>query len=210
MKLRHCWLLAVLLPCLAFAGSSAGSFKEGVDYDVLAKPQPTESGDKVEVLELFWYGCPHCYDLEPTIEHWLENPPENAVYRRMPAVFRPEWMVHARAYYAAEALGVVDKIHRPLFDAIHAEKRRLFDEKSLTEFFAEHGVKPEDFTKAYHSFAVQTKAQRAKVMTRRYGISGVPAMIVNGKYRTSVHKARGPERMMEVIDALVAKESAGG
>ena len=209
MKLRHCWLLAILLPCLAFAGSDAGSFKAGVDYDVLAKPQPTETGEKVEVLELFWYGCPHCYDLEPVIEEWLENLPENVVYRRLPAIFRPEWMVHARAYYAAEALGVLDKIHRPLFDAIHAEKRRLFDEKSLAGFFVEHGVNREDFIKTYRSFAVQTKAQRAKAMTRRYGISGVPAMIVNGKYRSSVGKAKGQERMIEVINALAAKENAG-
>lgn len=209
MKLRHCWLLAVLLPCLAFAGSNAGPFKEGVEYELLARPQPTETGDKVEVVELFWYGCPHCYRLEPAIEEWLENIPENVVYRRIPAVFRPEWMVHAQAFYAAKALGVLDKIHGPLFDAIHAEKRRLNDEQSLAGFFAEHGVKREDFIKTYRSFAVKTKAQRAKAMTRRYGISGVPAIIVNGKYRTSVDKAKGEERLMEVINALAAKENAG-
>jgi len=209
MKLRHFWLLAILVPCLAFADpNDAGPFKAGIDYDVLAKPIPTETGDKVEVLELFWYGCPHCYKLEPYIEHWEENLPENTVYRRLPAVFNAQWMIHAKAFYAAEAMGVFDKMHRPLFDALHAQKRKIYDEKSITDFVAELGIDAERFTKTFRSFAVQTKANRAKQMTRRYRISGVPTIIINGKYRTGAVKAKGEERLIQVINALVAKENA--
>ncbi|VAX07419.1 Periplasmic thiol:disulfide interchange protein DsbA [hydrothermal vent metagenome] len=208
MKLRHYWLLAILLPCLAVAGSDdAGPFKAGEDYDVLAKPIPTESGDKVEVLELFWYGCPHCYKLEPHLEHWEANMPENTMYRRLPAVFRPPWLIHAKAFYAAEAMGVLDKMHKPLFDALHAQKRDIYDEKSIIKFVAELGIDSEQFAKTYRSFAVQTKANRAKQMTGRYRIRGVPAIIINGKYRTGTAKAKGEERLIQVINALVAKEN---
>ncbi len=208
MKLRHYWLLLILLPCLAFAGSNdAGPFKAGVEYDVMAKPQPTQTGDKVEVLELFWYGCPHCYKLEPYIEQWLEHKPANATYIRLPAVFNASWMIHAKAYYAAEAMGILDKVHRPLFDALHAQKRKLYTPETIADFFATLGVDRAEFLKTYKSFAVTTKANRAKQMTRRYGITGVPAVIVNGKYRTSAHKAGSEAKLMQVINALVAKES---
>ncbi len=208
MKLRHFWYLLILLPSFAFAGADdAGPFKAGVDYDVMAKPQPTQTGDKVEVLELFWYGCPHCYKLEPHIEHWLENMPANAAYIRLPAVFNKQWMVHAKAFYAAEAMGVFDKVHRPLFDALHAQKKKLYTAETIADFFATLGVDRAEFLKTYSSFAVNTKANRAKQMTRRYGISGVPAIIINGKYRTSAHKAGSEARLMQVINALVAKES---
>jgi len=206
MKIRTFLLLALLLPCLAMAGSNAGSFQEGVHYQLLTTPQPTETGDKVEVLELFWYGCPHCFKLEPTIEKWLEHVPEGAEYRRLPAIFSKVWAINAQGYYAAEALGVLEKTHRPLFDAIHVHNQKLFDEASLARFFVSQGVNREDFIKTFRSFAVKTKTNRAGVMTRRYGITGVPAIIVNGKYRTSVTMAGGEEKLMEVVNALIEKE----
>jgi thiol:disulfide interchange protein DsbA len=208
MKLRNIWLLMLLLPCLALA--QAGPFKEGEHYQVLANPLPTETGDKVEVLELFWYGCPHCFQLEPTIEKWLEHVPEGAEYRRLPAIFNKTWEINAQGFYTAEALGVLDKTHRPLFDAIHVQKQQLFTEAALAAFFVRHGVNREDFIKTYNSFAVKTRTNRAKTMTRRSGITGVPAIVVNGKYRTSVSMAGGEERLMEVVNALIEKERAGG
>ena len=208
MKLRHCWFLLVLLPCFAFAGSNdAGAFKAGVEYELMGKPQPTQTGEKVEVLELFWYGCPHCYKLEPFIDQWLENKPANATYIRLPAVFSAGWMIHAKAFYAAEAMGILDKVHKPLFDALHAQKKKIYTPETIADFFATLGVDRAEFLKTYKSFAVTTKANRAKQMTRRYGISGVPAVIVNGKYRTSAHKAGSEGRLMQVINALIAKES---
>lgn len=209
MKFRTSGLLAVLLLVLSFGASAMEQIKEGTDYEVLAKPQPTETGDKIEVLELFWYGCSHCFKLEPVLEAWLEHVPEGAAFRRMPAVFSKPWEINAQGYYTAEALGVLDRTHRPLFDAIHLQNRKLFDENSLATFFAEQGVSKDDFSKTFNSFAVKTKTSRAKSMTPRYGITGVPAVIVNGKYRTSAVMAGNEERLMRVINALIALEKAG-
>lgn len=208
MKLRRFMLLILLLPCLAFVNANAMSIEEGVHYQVLANPQPTETGDKVEVLELFWYGCPHCFKLEPFVEKWSEHVPEGAEFRRMPAIFSKVWALNAQGYYTAEALGILDKVHRPMFDAIHVQKQKLFDEAALARFFVQQGVNREDFIKTFRSFAVKTKTNRAGVMTRRYGITGVPAIIVNGKYRTGVSMAGGEEQLWEVVNALIEKELA--
>ncbi len=185
---------------------------EGIDYAKLPQPQPTDTGDKIEVLELFWYGCPHCFHLEPGLDKWLERRPPNVAFRRMPAVLGPHWEPPARAFYAAEQLGVLDKIHTPLFDAMQVKKRKLDSEDELAEFFVEQGVPKEAFLKAYRSFAVDVKMRRAVEMGKRYGVDGVPSFIVNGKYRTSATQTGGIEKLFEVLDYLVAEETraAGG
>jgi thiol:disulfide interchange protein DsbA len=185
----------------------AWAFDEGVDYTRLTQPQPTETGDKVEVLEFFWYGCPHCFHLEPLLEKWLANKPEDAAFRRMPAVLGPNWEPHARAYFAAELLGVQDKLHEPLFHAMQVEKRRLMDEDQLVAFAAEQGINADEFRKAYESFYVNMKVRRAAELERRYGIDGVPTIIVNGKYRTSASQTGSNEKLIEVINYLVKLES---
>ncbi|RMD68426.1 MAG: thiol:disulfide interchange protein DsbA/DsbL, partial [Gammaproteobacteria bacterium] len=144
---------------------------------------------------------------EPLVEAWLKRKPEDVVFRRMPAIFtNPLWALHARAYYTAEALGIVDKIHRPLFDAIHKERRPMNTEKDIEAFFAEHGVDPETFRRTFHSFYVEAKVRQAREMTRRYGIDGVPSFIVDGKYRTSPRQAGGNLEVFKVIDFLIEKE----
>lgn len=185
----------------------AEEFKEGVNYELVTPPQPTTTGDKVEVLELFWYGCPHCFRFEPFIERWVEKKPAHVEFVRMPAIFRASWEPHARAFYATQIMGVWDKVHLPLFNATHQEKRTLDTEEQLRDFFAEHGVNKDEFTKNYNSFAVETRVGRAKMMVSRYGVDGVPAIIVNGKYRISARTAGGNAEMLKVIDYLVAKES---
>lgn len=203
-------LVVALAACSGVMAPAAGAepFDEGVDYQRVAPAQPTEAEPgKVEVLELFWYGCPHCYHLEPLLEQWLAGQPDTVAFRRMPAVLGDQWAIHARAFYAAEVLGVSDKVHQALFDAMHAEKRRLNDEASLAAFFAEQGVDEEQFRQAFHSFSVETKLRRAMTMTRRYGIDGVPAFVVNGKFRTSASLTGTRERMFEVLEALVKSES---
>jgi thiol:disulfide interchange protein DsbA len=197
-------VFGLLVACHAWA------FTEGVDYTRLAQPQPTETGDKVEVLEFFWYGCPHCFHLEPMLEKWLANEPPNAEFRRMPAVLGPNWEPHARAFFAAELLGVQDKLHEPLFRAMHVEKRRLMDEDQLVAFAAEQGINADEFRKAYESFYVNMKVRRAAEVERRYGIDGVPTIIVNGKYRTSASQTGSNEKLIEVIDYLVKLESGAG
>jgi thiol:disulfide interchange protein DsbA len=201
-------LCLIGLPAVAQQPASpSGSFDEGIEYQRVTPPQPTRTGEQVEVLELFWYACPHCYTFEPMLEQWLQSKPAHAEFVRMPAVFSERWEPLARAYYTAEVLGVVDKIHRPLFDAVIAQKRDLNREPALMAFFAEQGVSNEDFLRAFRSFAVDTKVRQAKLMTDRYGIDGVPAIIVNGKYRTSGTTAGTLENALQVVDFLIAKES---
>lgn len=202
--------IVILLSLMAFGfvpAANAQEFKEGVHYERIVPAQPTSTGDKVEVVEAFWYGCPHCYRFEPYVERWLRRKPANAEFIRMPAVFRPSWEPHARAFYAAQLLGVWEKIHMPMFNAIHQQQRPLNNEVALADFFAEHGVDKDEFRKAYNSFAVDTKVRQAKAMVERYGVTGVPAVIVNGKYRINARTAGSNANMLKVIDFLVEKES---
>lgn len=201
-------LLAMVFGALVV--TQAWAIEEGIDYTVLTPPQPTETGDKIEVVELFWYGCPHCVQLEPFIEKWLRHKPGNVEFRRMATALGPNWEPHARAFYAAELLGVTDKLHQPLFDAMHVEKRKLMDEDALVAFAAEQGIDAEKFREAYDSFYVNTKVRRSAEMARRYGVDGVPSLVVNGKYRTSPSQTGGNAKMMEVLDYLIQQEESVG
>ncbi|MDG4555506.1 MAG: thiol:disulfide interchange protein DsbA/DsbL [Candidatus Competibacter sp.] len=195
-------MLACALPLVVAHAATPAAFQEGKDYIRLSSPVPTSAPDKIEVVELFWYGCPHCFDLEPVTREWLKRKPDNVVFVRIPVSFGANWEPGARAYYAAEALGVLDQIHQPLFDAIHREKRKLNTEDELAAFFAEHGVDRDAFRKAYNSFQTETQLRRGNQLAQRYGVRGVPAVIVNGKY-----DVRSP-RMFEVVDFLIAQEAA--
>ncbi len=183
-------------------------FKEGVQYQKIANAQPTSSEDKIEVLELFWYSCPHCYHLEPDIEAWLKNKPDDVEFVRMPAVLGPSWELLARAYYTADLLDASDKIHRPLFERLHKERKQIRNAAQLKEFFVQHGVSAEDFDNTFQSFAVITKTNRAKQVRSMYGITGVPALVVNGKYLVTAKLAGGNKQMLEVVDFLVERERA--
>ncbi len=194
-----------LLTGLLMATGSAQA-QQGQGYELVNPPQPTATGDKIEVVELFWYGCPHCFRLEPSIKRWLESKPADVEYVRIPAILPPAWELLARAYYVAEALGKVEEIHDPLFNAIHAERQRIGTQDALADFFAAHGVDRDTFDKTFRSFSVETKIKRAKLMSERYGINGVPAIIVNGKYRTSGSLAGSNANMLRVVDQLIAQE----
>lgn len=199
--------LLLIIPLLACAQSAPEPFQAGTQYELITPPQPTENSATVEVVEVFWYGCPHCFHLEPTLEAWLKHKPANVTFVRMPAALNPSWEVLARAYYAAEDLGVVDKIHEPLFKAIHEQHLPMNTDDDVVAFFAAHGVKEADARNAINSFSVATKVRRSKQMGERYGITGVPAVIVNGKYRTNVGMAGSAEALFKVVDFLVTKES---
>lgn len=189
--------------------AQAWAFDEGIDYTRLVQPQPTETGDKVEVLEVFWYGCPHCWHLEPALEAWLESLPEGAAFRRMPAT-GGRWDAHARAFYAAQAMGKLDGFHKALFRAIHEEKRELKTEDDLVALAVEAGLDEAEFRADYRSFLVETQLRKAKEMATRYGIDSVPTIIVNGKYRTGPSQAGGQGRMFQVLDELLAQELGSG
>lgn len=199
--------LLALLFILPFAAVAADAYQEGEHYERITPEVATHADGKIEVVEVFWYGCHHCFSFEPHIEKWLKSKPANVEFRRVPGVFARNWIPHARAYYTAEVLGVLDAIHTPLFEAIHEEGRRIGDEDSLARFFAEHGVADADFREAYNSFSVDTKTRQALTASKEYGISGVPSVIVNGRYRTSGRLAGTYENLLKVVDALVDKES---
>lgn len=189
--------------CLAVTGAHAAD--EGIDYNTLAVKIPTETGDKIEVLELFWYGCPHCAHLEPKLVQWLKTMPDTAEFRRMPAIFGPRWAPHGRAYYAAELMGELDRFHQPLFDAMHVKKRRILTDEQLFDFAAEQGIDRDEFKKAYNSFAVEMKVRKALDVGQRARLDGVPAMLIDGTYTTSPSQAGGTTKMFRVIDALLAE-----
>ncbi len=199
-------LLAMLF-IMPLAAQAADSFKEGEHYERIKPEVATHTDGKIEVVEVFWYGCHHCFSFEPYINKWMKSKPDNVEFRRVPGVFSRTWIPHARAFYTAEVLGVLDTIHTPLFEAIHDDGRRIGDEDSLARFFAEHGVADADFREAYNSFSVDTKTRQALTASKEYGISGVPSVIVNGRYRTSARLAGTYENLLKVIDELVDKES---
>lgn len=175
----------------------------GRDYTLISPPQPTETGKNIEVVEAFSYLCPHCFNLDPVLAQWVKRLPKDVTFRRMPVAFRDSWVPLAKAYFAAEALGVTDKLHGEIFNALHVQNLRLTDERILLDWVAKQGVDRQRFADAYASFAVQSKVQRAQQMTRAYGVEGVPALIVDGKYLASVTGTQ--EEMLKVVDQLIAR-----
>jgi len=184
----------------------AEEFKEGVEYKRIAT-QATESKDKIEVLEFFWYGCPHCYQFEPILTRWLKTKPSNVEFVRVPAVFRPEWKVHARTYYALQAMGLEDKYHSVIFDAMHKDKAKLYTEAEMINFLISKGINGDDFKAAYSAFSVDGQVRKAIKKVKGYAIQGVPAMGVNGKYLISGKSAGSFEKMLRIVDDLVKKEA---
>jgi len=187
----------------------ARSIDEGIEYKTIIPAVPTDVGDKVEVVELFWYMCPHCFRAEPVVNAWGKTLPKNVVFKRVPAVFQPKWAFHARVFYTAKALDVVDKIHGPLLEAIHIHKKRINSVPAMAQFFKQYaGTDPAQFEAIFNSFGVDAMVRRAVDLSKRYQVEGVPAMIVNGKYRTDATLSGGTHQtMMEVVQFLVDKEA---
>lgn len=203
MTLRSlCFLLfAALLSLPAWAA------EEGFDYTVLPNPQPTETGDKIEVVEVFMYTCPHCFHLEPTLAQWRQTLPANVAFRRMPAVFGAKPDLMARAFFAADLLGAQEPFTQAMFDALHVKKQKITDEAAVVVVAEAAGLNGPEFLKALNSFDVNMKVNRARQATSQYGIDGVPAVVVNGKYRTSPAQAGSRDGLVKVMDQLIAKET---
>ncbi|MDH3639148.1 MAG: thiol:disulfide interchange protein DsbA/DsbL [Gammaproteobacteria bacterium] len=200
--------LALAAIVMAAVTARAAEFTPGVHYFTLKEPQAVQTGSQVEVLELFWYGCPHCYDLEPYLEKWVKTKSENAEYVRLPAVLRRSWALHARAFYTFEALNVLDKLHRDFFDEIHKRKNRIQNTEQLESFVVQRGIDKEQFYEAYNSFAVDSKLRNAQLMSARYEANGVPAIVVDGKYRATASSAGGFQELMQLVNHLVEKAAA--
>tara|TARA_R110000868_G_scaffold57941_4_gene178737 strand:- start:1478 stop:2116 length:639 start_codon:yes stop_codon:yes gene_type:complete len=199
--------VVLLLSVLAvFGQANAADWKEGTHYKKLDTPVRTDSGSRVEVVEVFWYGCPHCYNFKPLAESWEAKAPDYVDYVRLPAALGRSWEPHARAFYALEAINALDKLHDALFDALAGEHRPLNDGESLAEFVAGYGVDREEFLDSYNSFGVNARMQQAQAKIRGARVTGTPTMLVNGKYTVSASMAGSLERVLEVVDYLVARE----
>lgn len=208
-SIRRQFVFVTLLAILA-AGSNATAQVAGRDYRLINPPQPPDSGKKVEVLEFFWYGCPHCNNMQPSLKSWLKRKPADVEFKRVPTVLAESWVPHTRLFYALEALGLTDKLHQDVFAAIHEQKVRLQDPRILSEWVAKHGVDRQKFMDTYHSFGVQSRVQRAIEITRNYKIPGTPAVVVDGKYLTAPSMTLKPDnsidydRYYQVLDQVIA------
>ncbi len=200
---RHFLFAAASLPLLPPA---AQALTAGQDYVVVQPPLPTQDPKRVEVLEFFWYGCPHCFALEPDLTAWIKTLPKYAYFRRVPAIFpqTPHWAPMAKAYYAAEMLGLADKLHGDIFNAIHLSGQNLNDKETLLNFVQKLGVNRKQFAQALDSPEVQTRVAKAQSLSVAAGIHGVPAMVVDGKYQTSVTQAGTPEKLFTTLNELIA------
>jgi len=196
-------ILAIALAAfLALPGLALAQGKYA--YTELKPQQPTEAAaGKVEVLEFFWYGCPHCYTLEPSIEAWTKKLAADVQFRRVPAVFNERWGHDAAIFYTFEALGVLNKLHRPFFDAIHRDRLRTDNQQALSEWLQKNGVDANRFFDTMKSFGVQTKLRRAAQLSVAYRIDGTPAMAVQGRYTVSAEQGRSHQGMIETVDYLV-------
>jgi thiol:disulfide interchange protein DsbA len=168
----------------------------------------TTSDNQIEVVELFSYSCPHCFRLDPLVMEWKKTLPENVKFVHVPAIFRDSWLQLARVFYAAEAMGELERLHPVIFNAIHVEKKRLNTEEQLLDFIEEQGIDRAEFEKMMNSFTVKAKVKKALIMSQTSGVTGVPAMIVNGKYRTDAPLAGSMDEMMKAVDFLIQKESS--
>ena len=210
MKRLFTWLLPLLLLPMALTAAER-EIDEGIDYKKLSPAMNTAAPEgKVEVLEMFWYGCPHCYQLEPALEKWVHDNADKIHFVRRPSMLNPQWETHARAYYALQALDEVDRMHNILFKALHEEKRRLNDVDALAEFFAAHDVDEAKFRKTFRSFYVETNIRRERALAKRGFASGVPAVVIDGQYFTDTTIGGGYKGMIEVMSFLVDKARNGG
>ena len=199
---------ALLLLLSTGAAQAQEAFIEGTDYQIVSPAAKTSQPDKVVVTEMFWYGCPHCYRFEPFAESFAANLPPGVVFEQTPSVLNPRWTEHARAYYSLKMMNALEQTHKAIFNAIHVERQRLTSLDTLAAFVAEQGLDEKQFRDNYFSFPVETQIRKNVQKEKQYGHGGVPAVIVNGKYLVSASLAGSNQRMLEIMNYLVARELA--
>lgn len=205
--IRRCVFVIALLP-MAMCQAEAEKYQAGVHYELLPQAVRTANPDKIEVNEVFAYTCSHCYSFEDVVLPWKKQLPEDVDFQRTPAIWASQMEPYARVYYAALMLNQLDRVHRPLFEAIHLKKQNFSTEQDFVELFVSEGVDGEAFSRAYNSFGMTSMVNQAKARIRGYRIQGTPEIVVNGKYRVSTRKAGGFAGMLSVTDFLIEKERA--
>lgn len=200
-------LAALLLLACSLQAAAQRLPVQGRDYVVLDSPQPVETGDRIEIIEFFYYGCPICYESQPHIARWLLKTGPAVALRRVPAVSSEGWEAFAKTFYALEATGNLQRLHWPVFDNHHFDGKRLNEVKNLLEWLAQNGVDQNKFLEAMNSPEVAAKVAAAQKMLETYNVRGVPTLVVDGKYATSARMANGVKEMMDVVEFLVQRAS---
>lgn len=203
-------LTLVLAACSAQDDQAAGGeqFTNGVDYQTLARPVATEDPSKIEIAEVFWYGCIHCYRFEPLLEEFAAQLPEDVNLVRVPVVWNATAELHAKIYFASEALGINEDIHMDVFKALNDQRKILASESSVLNFIEDLGHDRIAFQRAFNSFGVNNQVTQAKSKTTAYGVRGTPELVVNGKYRISSAQTGTTDQMLVVAAALIERERA--
>jgi thiol:disulfide interchange protein DsbA len=203
-------MLSVLLawPVAGISQEAAKSYQAGVDYDLITPSLRTRGTGKIEVVEFFAYSCGHCYNFEPALQQWKKGLADDVVLLPTPAVWSAAMEPHARAFFTAQALGVLDTMHGVLFAAMHVDKKRLASESEIRSLFVANGVSAEDFNKAFNSFGVGSQVRQAQALIKSARVTGTPEIMVAGKYRVTARKAAGQGNMLKIADFLIEQERA--
>lgn len=199
---------AILSLAFSFLGSvnaQGPKIEEGFDYRILPVAQPVEVKGKVEVIEFFWYGCPHCYDLEPELNAWIKRQPKDVTFRKVPVAFRDDLMPHSQLFYALESMGKGEAMNEKVMYAMHKENKRLMTENEIADWVASQGIDRNTFLASYRSFAVISRARAARQMADAYRIDGVPTIVMQGRYVTSPSIAGTKAKAIAVMDYLEQK-----
>ena len=209
-------LLAAVLITLAFnacaqekeAAAPAVAAEAGKTYFPIEPAQPTASGDKVEVLEVFSYACIHCAHFQPYADEIKSKLPAYAEFAYMPAIFNESWEAYARAFYTAQSLGIQEKTHQAMFDAVHRDQRQIRSFDDIAKFYGERGADVEKFKQTATSFEVESKLARSRSLVPKFGVDGTPTIIIDGKYRITAASAGGYPQLVSLVDTLVKKAHA--
>ena len=205
--MKHAWLrIAFLALALAAAATAAtAQIQVGREFNRLDPPRPVTTGNRIELIEFFYYGCPVCYETQPLLSRWLATAPEYVEIRRVPAMSSENWEPLAKLFYALEALEQIGRLHWPIYDSIHFDEVTLNDEKVMADWVSRNGVERQKFIDAYHSPAVRAKVNAAREMIKAYDVHGVPTFVIDGKYLTSARLAGGTGQVIQVLDELVKR-----
>tara|TARA_Y100001936_G_scaffold252786_1_gene314102 strand:+ start:3287 stop:3937 length:651 start_codon:yes stop_codon:yes gene_type:complete len=197
-----------ILPLFFFGFITSGAHAEiikGQDYAVLLNPQPTTSGKKIEVLEFFWYGCPSCYKLHPKIKSWKKRIPKDVSLKYIPTIFRKNWIPGAKTFYTLEVLGKINELHDKIYKAIHVDKIDLAKEETLFNWIEQQGIDRKKFINIYNSFSIANKSSHSSQMSRKYGLKGVPSLIIDGRYLISGRMGSTPQDNIRALNELINK-----
>jgi thiol:disulfide interchange protein DsbA len=203
------WALGIAAGCAVLACISTGvaaqearRARPNVEYRLIG-PQPVESAGQIEVIDFFWYGCPHCYNLQPALEDWISRKPADVALRRIPVILRDNWAPHARIFYTLEALGELERLHQQVYHGYHVQELHMSKPDVMAQWAARHGIDRQRWLDAYDSDEVSRKVQQAKELTRAYNVQGTPTLVVDGRYLTSAGMAGGEPSMIPILKDLI-------